>query len=1086
MFSAGVVGKAEELTPAYLAKVLGKKFPPTEEQSKVISGDFGPKLVVAGAGAGKTETMASRVVWLVANGLVRPEQVLGLTFTRKAARELEQRIRRQLITLRESGIFAPGSEQACVLETIAPTVLTYDAYAGELVREYGLLIPVEPSARIITEAERYAIAHEVVVNYGAELSSHNTVADMVKKLLDLTSNMDNLLANPDSIREHEHEFRRTVDDLAKSTKSGPEYSQELLKILNAQRLRVQFLPLVEALKATQAERNVITFGEQMALAARLAETHPAVGAAQRTRFRAVMLDEYQDTSHAQRILLRSLFGGVAYEGLSVTAVGDPMQAIYGWRGATAANLEAFVEDFPQADGSPAPKDQLTTSWRNPSGVLDLANRVAGGVFGSGPRPVDELSARPSAPDGEISLGYFEKESEEIDFVADHLAGKFTQATEAGEEFSAAVLVRKNKQSPAIAKALQARGIPCEIVGSGGLLWEPEVQDLVAVATMLVRPHDSAAALRVLAGPMCGVGVADIKALSSRARNLAGSLNGEDGGIDERGPEGFRATHVDEPEEVLKFLLEKSSTPRIEQAVGLADAVADLGERDRYTPDGLERIEQLSAQLRHLRTYSLSKPLTDLFADIEAVFNVRTEVLARGSAGGATHLDKFHDMVAAFHSESLLAFLDFVALAREKEGGLEGGEVPRAKNRVLIMTVHKAKGLEFGHVCVVGADTSTYKAEAKTFVNKVEVVPGDDDYIDLDPDATKRSEFFKACKAFNKDNEARNGEENARLFYVALTRTEESLTITGAGTDNREAGRSNKKGPYAYLELLKERFPQHVVQWVTPETKSDDIADPASALFPAMEAHSDAVAGATLVAQAMQNLPQLTRGETFDVWEQDAGALIEEYRALSAPVVEVELPEELTASDIVSLSASPVEFARRQRRPIPFKPNSFAKRGTAFHAWLEERFGGAALISEDELPGIDEVPVADLDLLKKRFLDSPWAERTPEHVEAPFVISIGSATVRGRMDAVFREPDGSWLIVDWKTGRPPQGREMVSAQLQLAVYSEAWRRLHPGDMVRAAFFYVADGYLYEPGNLAAGEELARLLEDASSVGAGVSG
>ena len=191
---------------------------------------------------------------------------------------------------------------------------------------------------------------------------------------------------------------------------------------DTQRLRLEYLPLVEALKKEQAERGVITFGEQMSIAATLAQNFPLLGEQQSARYRVVMLDEYQDTSHAQRILLRSLFGGPR-EGLSVTAVGDPMQSIYGWRGATAENLAAFVTDFPQPDGSDAPKDQLTTSWRNPSTALELANDVAAKLFSESPgeRPVDELSPKPAAPAGTVELGYFATEAEERTFIAEHLS-----------------------------------------------------------------------------------------------------------------------------------------------------------------------------------------------------------------------------------------------------------------------------------------------------------------------------------------------------------------------------------------------------------------------------------------------------------------------------------------------------------------------------------------------------------------------------------------------------------------------------------------------------------------------------------------
>ena len=1045
-------------SPQQIAAALGKDFPPTDEQAHVIEGPFSPKLVVAGAGAGKTETMASRVVYLVANGYVRPEQVLGLTFTRKAAQQLEQRIRRQLIQLRDSGLIPPGSDVAEALENIAPKVSTYDSYAGELVREYGLLVPVEPTARIITEAERYSLAYDVVRNYTGQLEDDRTLATITETLLSLSQDIDNGLKDTSHIAEHARNFRADIDNLDKSKKNGPEYSQKLLGYIQTQERRVQYVPLLEALKKEQSKRQVITFGEQMSVAARVARDYPVVGRQQSQRYKVVMLDEYQDTSYAQRVLLRSLFGGEKDE-LSVTAVGDPMQAIYGWRGATSENLTAFVEDFPVASGRPAPKDQLTTSWRNPSGALDLANSVAERVFEGVERPVDELSAAPHKGEGEIQLAYFESENREREFIAEHLKKQWDKRE--GDTFSAAVLVRKNRQSAPIAAALDKAGVPNEIIGLGGLLWQPEIQDLVAIATMLVRPEDLSAAVRVLAGPMCGLGISDIQALASRQRNLAGARE-----------ERLRWEPGMDPEDYLRAQLEDVTAEEPDQRVGLADALADLGERDRYTPQGLARMEEVSAKLRHLRTYSLSKPLVDIFADIEALFNIRTEVLARGSAGGATHLDKFADIVASFHGDSLYALLDYFALAFEKEDGLDMGEVPAATDRVQVMTAHKAKGLEWEHVCVVHADSSSYNAQAETFLSRIEKVPGEDDYIEVPEDAEKRSQFQNACEEFKKADSALKAEESARLFYVALTRTESTLTVTGSGTNNLSS--RNKKGPYEYLERLKEKFPQYVVEWSVPDEPSEeDFGE--SAQFPALKANPEAVAGADAVLEAMEELPDLSHGETFELWEQEAGALIEEYRALQQPVVDVELPSELTASDMVALRADPLQFARRQRRPVPFKPNSYAKRGTAFHAWLEDRFGSPALLGEEELSGTDEAADYDLEELKKAFLSSEWAQRQPEYVEAPFEITIGEAVVRGRMDAVFRLDDGTWMVVDWKTGRPPQGEAMDAAKIQLAVYAEAWRRIHGGEKIRAAFYYVHDDYTFEPARLPRGEELKKLLE-----------
>lgn len=1069
------------LTPEFIARAVGKKFPPTDEQATVIQGGLGPKLVTAGAGAGKTETMASRVVSLVANGLVRPEQVLGLTFTRKAAQQLEQRIRSSLIQLRDTGLFAPGSDVAKALETIAPKVSTYDSFAGELVREYGLYLPVEPSARLITDAERFAIAHEIVSNHQGDLTTTNSVATVAQTVLKLADNMGNVLMDPADIREHARTMLSDAQELPNYRKKDTGFSKELQKILDVQQARVEYLELVEAVQREQHSRGVVSFGEQMSFAARVAHANPGIGAISRNRYRVVMLDEYQDTSHSQRVLLRSLFGGAPHPGLSVTAVGDPMQAIYGWRGATTENLNAFIRDFPADENTPAPQDQLTISWRNPSRVLDLANLVADDLFANvNPRPVDSLRPGPAAGEGDVQLGYFETSEQECDFVARRMRKVYDESIDSGQPLSAAVLVRTNRASAEIGRHLEAHGVPYEIVGLGGLLWEPEIQDLVALATMLVRPQNSAAALRILSGPLCGLGMADILALQKRVENMTGRA--DERVVFEPGTDPLEHLRAQ-----LQQQVDNATAKRPEQVLGLADAVADMGEPERYTPQGRERIEHLASGLRHLRNYSLSKSLSDLFSDIESRFNLRTEVLARGDAGGTTHLDKFADIVAGYQGDTLTGLLDYLELAREHEDGLDPGEVPAATDRVLVLTVHKSKGLEWEHVSVLHADSTTYGAKANSFITKVEQVPGEDDVIEPEPKLDKngdpkeltRTDYANAAKAVDKYYKEGNAEEAARLFYVAITRTEKSLTVTGGGTNSFAAGHGSKKGPYRYLGMLAERFPDLVVEWSIPEEVIEDATPtgPESASFPFLEPTAEALRGAALVEAALENLPEARSGEEFGLWESDATALIEEHDALTTPVIEVEMPSELTASDVVNLARDKDEFARRRRRPVPFKPNSYAKRGTAFHTWLEDRFGMPTLLEEDELPGTGEEPIADVEALKDKFLESEWADRTPFAVEAPFEFSAGRAVLKGRMDAVFKEPDGSWFIVDWKTGRPPQGRDMEHAARQLAVYREGWRRrVDDGQPIRAAFHYVADNFTFEPRNLPTGAELSQLLND----------
>ncbi|WP_342319189.1 ATP-dependent helicase [Corynebacterium mayonis] len=1084
--------KRELMSPKVLSSYLGQEHLPTQQQAEIIGAAPGPLLVVAGAGAGKTETMAARVVWLVANGFAAPDEVLGLTFTRKAARELHKRIRDRLAVLAANSDLVrrldPSGRLARNLEVIAPQVSTYDSYAGELVREYGLLVPVEPDSRLITQAELYSIAHRVVSDYTGELlfdgGSNNAVSTIVGDLLHVVNALGNELTDPETVRQRTEVFLKEIEDLPKSPRTQGEYSKDLLGWMSKQRQRVAFLDVVEALRRELRERGVVTFNEQMSVAAKLTHDHPSVGKSQRRRFRVVMLDEYQDTSHAQRVLLRSLFGQGRGDGedydhpLTVTAVGDPMQAIYGWRGATAANLAAFTTDFPPPGGKQAPKKQLTTSWRNPGNILALANTVSEGLLGTGAdRAVAALEPREAAPEGTIELGFFGSLHEEIAYVADALAAHYTEAMEQGAAVSAAVLIRANASAQAIAEALDNRGVAYEIVGVAGLLDVPEVADTLAIATMLVRPDDSAAALRILSGPAVGLGLKDLDALARRATNLQGAQHSEpvDETLDPLAR--YRAqlrTYAQQAEEILAAG---------DRPAGLTDAVADLGEPERYTPEGLVRLKDLAAKLRALRTGSLGKRLPDVIADIISTFGIRTEVLARRGAVGTVHLDRLMDEVAKFPGTSLEALLDFFELAREHEDGLAPGSVPMRTDRIQILTAHKAKGLEWDTVAVVHANDSVYKAQRDTFLTQLKFLP-DENFGEFDIEINHRGDFNKAGNAYRDEQRDKLAEEVARLFYVAITRTERRLIVTGCAL---KPGVKKPVGPYLYFDQIRHQVREdEVVAWDLGGNIDGQGAGESAekeGTWPHFTTEPAEVRAAELVRRAQRNLPEVAVGELYGLWERDTTALINEHRALSSAEVPVEIPGELTASDIVALKADPAQFARRARRPVPFKPNSYAKRGTAFHEWIEKFYGARPLLSEDELPGSDESDVDKrvLERLKENFTASRWARLTPAHVEHPFELALGESVVRGRMDAVFKDEDG-WTVVDWKTGNKPTAREMESLKLQLAIYREGWRRIaDDGREVRAVFYYARTGEDYSPADLPGHDELALLLRESSRGG-----
>ncbi|MGH3754548.1 MAG: ATP-dependent helicase [Pseudonocardiaceae bacterium] len=1067
--------------PAELAAELGVASP-TAEQAEVIAADpHAPTLVVAGAGSGKTETMAARVVWLVANGYVTPEGVLGLTFTRKAAQQLTERVRARLRRLAGSGVLdrldPTGARRAAVLAGEA-TVLTYHAYAGRLVAEHALRLPTDPGARLLTETGAWQLAHRVTASWEPDLDLDGKVPRTVTGwVLALAGQLAEHLCEPAQLRDATEAMITALVTAAPGPRQRGSLRAELTPVIQGQRARLAILPLVQRYTELKRREGVLDFGDQMGIAALLARDHPEVGVAQRARFGAVLLDEYQDTGHAQRILLRSLFSGAASSGgpIPVTAVGDPCQSIYGWRGASAANLPRFTTDFPRAGGTPAVTRGLLTSFRNPPEVLAVANAVSGALR-AGPVRVGELRSRDGAGSGEVRCALLPDVRAEVSWVAAAIADCWHSAVaDRGTPPTVAVLVRRRADMATLAAALRARGVPVEVVGLGGLLDTPEVRDLVSVLRLLVDPLAGTAAVRLLTGARWRIGAADLAALWRRAGELA---------MDHPAPAGPGAA----PQEVLAALPGEHA----DQA-GLVDALDSPGDLNQYSELGGQRLRALATELRALRS-RITQPLTDLVADAERTLLLNIESLARPGPVGRAHLDAFAGVVADFAAASPLAglgaLLDYLATAEDAEDGLEPGEVEVAHDRVQVLTVHAAKGLEWEVVAVPHLVDGVFPAAKKSssWLKTVTELPVAlrGDRADLPrlalPAGADQKELGAALSAHEAAFDARRLTEERRLLYVALTRAQRSLLVSGHHW--AETG-SAPRSPSDFLREIREA--EHCVtdQWAPApgdgEPNPLDTA-PRQAPWPAdpLGARRDAVAeGAQLVRFA------LVSGDASDDshrhsqgWRREIDVLLAERDARRAEQ-RVVLPAHLSVSQLVELAGDPSALAARLRRPLPFPPNPMARRGTAFHAWLERRFGSTRLIDHDELPGAADAgaaPNTELGLLQSAFLASEWAARSPHDVEVPFETVLDGVGLRGRMDAVFADPDGGWTVVDWKTGAVPDEAALQAAGVQLAAYRLAWSALSgaPLNRVRAALHYVRDDRTIRPADLLDADGLRDLL------------
>ncbi|BBY28716.1 ATP-dependent helicase [Mycolicibacterium sediminis] len=1076
-------------SPAELAEALGV-FAPTDEQAAVIAAPPGPLVVIAGAGAGKTETMAARVVWLVANGYATPGQVLGLTFTRKAAGQLLRRVRTRLARLAGVGLGPGGDENA--------TIGTYHAFAGTLLREHGLLLPVEPTTRLISETELWQLAFQVVCDHPGPLETERTPAAITDMVLRLSGQLAEHLVDTDQLRDTHLELERLVLTLPPGPRqrdTGP--NQSLRKMIASQAERADLIPLIDALHARMRAENVMDFGMQMSAAARLAAAFPKVGAELRSRYRVVLLDEYQDTGHAQRVALSALFGGGVDDGLALTAVGDPIQSIYGWRGASATNLPRFTTDFPYADGTPAPTLELRTSWRNPPSALHLANAVSAEARRRSVE-VRELLPRPDAAPGTIRCALHPDVTVEREWVADQVAQRYHAARAAGDEIpTAAVLVRRNADAVPMADALTGRGVPVEVVGLAGLLAIPEVADVVAMLRLAADPASGAAAVRVLTGPRWRLGAADLTALWRRARDLDGQDRGGDRGS-------LRA-------------IAASAAPDADAAC-LADAISDPGPPARYSAEGARRIAALSRELTALRA-QLHHPLPELIAEVRRTMGVDAEVRAAQpvSAGwtGAEHLDAFADVVADFAVRpagtvgALLAYLD---AAEDRENGLAPADVVVSRDRVQILTVHAAKGLEWQVVAVPHLSGRVFPstAMARTWLSDAGDLPpllrGDRATLSehgvpvLDTsDVNDRKALSDKIDQHKRTLDQRRRDEERRLLYVALTRAEDTLLLSG---HHWGATESKSRGPSEFLLEIKDVIdraeadgrPCGAVGPWAPEPADGDpnpLRDEVVARqWPVARVGAAAIdLGAELVARALagdvapagEPVPDGEFAEDVAGWEVEVDALLAE-REKSAHRPPLALPSHLSVSALVDVGRDPAGAARRLQRRLPSRPDPHALLGTAFHDWVQRFFHAERLFDLEDLPGaVDgELGLAEAEKLAElqaAFAVSTWASRTPVDVEVPFDMVLGGTVVRGRIDAVFADDDGGFTVVDWKTGDPPGAEEDLRHNaVQLAVYRLAWaatQGVEPSS-VRAAFHFVRSGETVTPSDLPGADDLASLL------------
>lgn len=1213
-----------------LQELLGLKFPPTDEQAGVISVPADQQLLVmAGAGAGKTETMSVRMVALVIDGLIDPYQILGLTFTRKAATELQSRVNERLQSLRAAvagfeqwkrenaapedeirfdlaaqpapeGYDCKLSATECALTaTICPShrgpwkhpeirqilsrlqahklnlnlpvkVATYDSFAGGLVREYAAYLPADKlpgtlpedlqalssdDFRLIGEGERFELMSEVVETWSGDLAlppellpSRRQLTEMSLRLAgeisshlvdrsQLAHQVDHLLQAlgqdlEQAIETAEESIADKVLDRAKLPQSSkkPEVKDKIAEldviirpVLDAcedlqsayQRMQVlaALLPLVEAFEARKAAENLLEFGDQTALAVQLSHS-PEVRQDVRQRYRAVLLDEFQDTSVAQTQLLSQLFSGHG-----VTAVGDPNQAIYGWRGAAAKSMVRFADHFvpPEAKTSAQVK-YLSVSWRNAENILAPANRIAAPLAAdlAGTKlqlEVITLQPKPPATDeqgrplpidpGVAQWGFYLSDKDEAEAIARYLkAHWYGQANSEGKALTAAILIRSWGQVGALAEALEDLELPYQSHREGGFSDDRGVQLVLDALRVTADPYAGEAMLRLC--DKLGLGLADIDALSQRAGRVLSLY------------EVVRQLGAGEAEKT-----EDSTGDKVSGEAPLSPAAH---QRLRYLNEVLETLQRNSYL-----------PPSDLARLAYRNFGLEIEAALENGATTAAAWDGFCQFITRFENtgrrRDLQMFLNWYDYAAAHEKAFDGVESPQRPECIQIMTIHAAKGLEWDTVVVCGLEEgklpslksrgydgqSGYgRPESEVYFQDWGWLEGKGDLpfalrgdredlpqLDLEKVADYRQKP-QVLREYLKQLGQRQLLEDRRLVYVALTRARTRLLLTGkkysgkgnerfypgmflqelcpsvrpaaamlVDTHDRSAGSETDLG-MAPQALQSAQEVQEILDLETKNPHSGEVSYPVWPGENRWDSASEAERELYREFQAARAQGQ-ELSELLSAWTGSAPAQLEEAARLAQSLaqwedrVAAQMPGFILGSvSPTFLSQKPEIIARNKIRPIPQPVNDQAELGNLFHAWAE------AELNQDsdsfDLEGLENPVDYDSDLgrqlahLQHNFRHLEFRADKPTCLGAEVEGALGvvdeqghASTIVMRMDAILKAQDGTHWIVDWKTGRRPE--KTVSAYekwlVQLGIYRLAYLRQSgiAAEKVRCAYVFL---------------------------------
>ncbi len=991
---------------------------PTPEQSAILAAADAPLRIAAGAGTGKTTTLALRIAALVTSA-AESGTILGLTFTNKAAAELSTRVNSTVA----------GARQESDLEAIdVVDIKTYHGFAHSILEEFGAFVGVERGAGLITPTFARQIMSDAIDE--TPVTVLNTTWDQT---VDLATQLAGRLA----------ENLATPEQLAACGDPTQPLGLE----------RIDYAKVIERFETAKRRLGVIDYGDLIGRAYFLVSRFPDIAARIRSRYRAVFLDEYQDTNPAQRMLLQTIFG----LGFPITAVGDVDQTIYEWRGATPANFERFPDHFPDQAGEPAQSLPLSLNRRSGRRILEFANTIRGIVAARGTL---DLTPVDGAVEGEVSCRWFATAVDEAGFIADEV---LRMKADGLEWRDMAVLFRKNRSIELIRKTLEDADVPVEVANVGGLLDIPEIADVHAWLRILGHPGDHAALLRVLLGSRYRLGLGDIRPLADWIK----SHNADAGDAD-----------------LVHTLVEAAEhAPTIE---GLE-------------PRAVEALAEFTVTYRRLLEAAQGVRLVELVRHILSETGTWPEIEAMASASRQSarlNMYRFLDLAEEWSPlegrPSLDTFLHYLRMMAAEDAEELSAAHLSGENAVALLTVHRAKGLEWEAVFVPTVYRENFPSKSQRFDDpfaSATILPYEL-RIEGQPDPAVTADMTpRVRKDILRD---RHNRSEWRLAYVAATRAKSRLWITGAWWYGHPTPTKNAKKKSDLYELAQ-ASPVVADRGTAemPEAPPGMLLPDADGLGPdplfGDEGWSAAIR--RLFADpswAASRAAELGIGSSYDVAMDSMQEMLFSLPSPHEPEA-ASSRFEVSVTNLVTYSMCPKRYFWTAVDPLPRRPSTAATVGVEVHRRIELHNRGAIPLTDisDSLydaTSLDDAP-------KSRtgpgpfevFEASRFAETQPLFVEAPFDLSLEGAAIRGRVDAIYP----GWEIVDFKSGRSSNA-EAADRQLEayaLAVADGAFGP-RPAELA-VTFAYLGGGVLEERSQAVDADWLATARSNLQTVVAGIS-